>query len=132
MNNSAHKYKFLFKKKTNKHRNRKVIYDGHKFDSLKEKERYIQLQLLLKAGEIRGFRHHVIFELIPKNKHFRAVNYESDFVVWDKYGNQIVEDCKAKVTNWHKKNYHYSGLTKDYIIKKKLMFHIHNILIKEI
>ena len=99
---------------------------------LKEKDRYIDLQLLLKAGKIKGFRHHVVFELIPKNKHFRALTYESDFVVWDMYGNQIVEDCKAKISPEQKKKYRYDGRTEKYLIKKKLMFHVHNILIKEI
>ena len=50
----------------------------------------------------------------------RAVNYVADFVYTDlKTGQKIVEDAKG-------------AKTKEYIIKRKLMLHVHGIRIREI
>jgi len=116
---SAFKYKNVFNIKQSKYCNKRIDYNGKKFDSTKEKNRYIQLQTMLKYGQIAGFQTQVTFELIPKNKHFRAVSYRCDFVISYPDGHKEIEDVKG-------------FRTKDYIIKKKLMWHIHNILIKEI
>ena len=39
--------------KQNKYKNKKIIYDGITFDSIKEKNRYIELKILEKAGLIK-------------------------------------------------------------------------------
>ena len=39
-----------------KYRNKKVMYDGIKFDSIKEKNRYQQLKLLEQGGEIEDLK----------------------------------------------------------------------------
>lgn len=115
---------------------RKTVIDGITFDSKKEANRYRELILLERAGEICNLRLQVPFELIPaqyrptgqvykkgdkagqpKMKCIeRAVTYIADFVYVEieKYpdgrkvaGNIIVEDVKGM-------------RTKDYIIKRKL------------
>ena len=92
------------------------------FDSKKERLRYQELLLLEKAGKIQGLTRQVRFELIPsqydgKKCVERACNYIADFTYW-KDGEFIVEDCKG-------------FRTKDYIIKRKLMYYFRNIRIKE-
>lgn len=120
-----------------KYGNRKVIIDGLKFDSRKEANRYCELKLLERAGQITNLRTQQTFELIPAyyenyerysktGKRLtdgrrcveRAVCYKADFV-YKENGKTIVEDTKG-------------FKTKEYIIKRKLMLYIHNIRIKEV
>ncbi len=114
-----------------KHRNkygaRKVTVDGITFDSCKEAERYQQLKLLQRAGEIECLRLQVPFELLPAQyeqtdavykrgsrkgepKRGRCIEksvvYLADFVYIED-GRRIVEDVKGM-------------RTKDYILKRKL------------
>ena len=49
----------------NKYRNKKVIYDGLKFDSQREADRYCELKLLQRAGKIKNLACQVPFSLIP-------------------------------------------------------------------
>lgn len=112
--------------------------DGSVFDSRKEARRYSQLLLLLKAGEITNLQRQVEYELIPnqyetyerysksgkrlkdsKRLVERKVVYVADFVYKDKSGAVIVEDTKGV-------------RTKDYILKRKLMLHVHGIKISEV
>ncbi len=119
-----------------KYNNRTVTFDGMKFDSLKEYSRYTELKLLERAGKIKELRRQVPYELIPAQREAdvigkrggvkkgalieRAVTYIADFVYYDcESGKEIVEDTKGM-------------RTKEYIIKRKLMLHIHGIRIREI
>ena len=77
-----------------KYGNRKVEYDGYKFDSQGESMRYYQLKMLQKAGKISGLQVHIPFELIPKDGKHRAIYYEADFVYIEN-GEKIVEDFKS-------------------------------------
>lgn len=122
-----------------KYNNKKIEVDGMTFDSKKEANRYKELSLLQKAGEISGLRTQVRYVLIPpqrevsdevytrgenkgKNKPGklleRECTYVADFVYY-KDGEVIVEDTKG-------------FRTKEYIIKRKLMLYVHHIQIKEI
>lgn len=113
--------------------------DGLVFDSTKEARRWEQLLLLQKAGKITSLERQVKYEIIPAQyetyERFskkgvrikdgqrlveRKVEYVADFVYTDaETGESIVEDAK--------------GIrTKDYIIKRKLMFAVHGIRIKEV
>lgn len=113
--------------------------DGLVFDSTKEARRWEQLLLLQKAGKITSLERQVKYEIIPAQyetyERFskkgvrikdgqrlveRKVEYVADFVYTDaESGESIVEDAK--------------GIrTKDYIIKRKLMFAVHGIRIKEV
>lgn len=113
--------------------------DGLVFDSYKEARRWEQLLLLQKSGEITDLRRQVAYELIPAQYETverygktgkrlkdtvrlveRKVEYVADFVYNDaKTGEMIVEDAKGV-------------RTKDYIIKRKLVFAVYGIKIKEV
>ena len=118
-----------------KYHNKRVEYEGIVFDSLKEKRRYCQLQLLEKQGMISNLRLQVPFELIPaiyedeivqlktktkvkKKLIQRATIYVADFV-YETMGKTIVEDTKG-------------FRTKEYELKKKMMRAFLGIEIKEI
>ena len=59
------KYYYEMVKKKNKYGNSKIEYDGHTFDSLREKRRYAELKLLERAGKIKNLELQKKFELIP-------------------------------------------------------------------
>lgn len=96
--------------------------------STKERNRWAVLELLQKQGYISGLQKQVVYDLIPaqyevidgKRKCIeRACTYRADFVYFDEELKQlIVEDTKG-------------FRTKDYVIKRKLMLHVHGIKIKE-
>lgn len=125
----------------NKYHSKKTrLSDGTVFDSRKEARRWQQLRLLESRGEIQDLKRQVEYELIPNQYEIverysdktgkrlkdekrlaeRRVCYVADFV-YTKDGEIVVEDTKSPVTR-----------TKDYIIKRKLMRHIHGIVIREI
>lgn len=122
-----------------KYKNRKLVIGGEIFDSRKEYRRWCDLIYLQQAGEITGLRRQVSFTIIPalrepsteffkRGKHKgepkpgklveRATHYVADFVYTDKDGNTVVEDCKGM-------------RTKDYVLKRKLMYAVHGIRVKE-
>lgn len=118
----------------NKYNAKKVVVNGIVFDSKKEARRYKELVLLERAEKIKGLRRQVEFELIPahyepdtvgprggvkKGKIIeRKCSYIADFVYVED-GKVVVEDAKGMRTH-------------DYVIKRKLMYHIHGIRIKEV
>jgi hypothetical protein len=98
------------------------------FDSNKEAARFRELELAVKAGVVRGLQLQVRFELIPAQDGERPVYYVADFVYEELQANgpgghwvREVEDCKSEIT---RKN-------REYIIKRKLMRHVHGIRIRE-
>ena len=103
---------------------------------MKEYRRYLDLIMLEKEGKISDLKRQVKFILIPEQREpdkvgkrggrikgkllEREASYYADFVYTDnESGNLIVEDTKG-------------FRTKDYIIKRKLMLHVHGIRIKEV
>ena len=111
----------------NKYYARKTEVDGITFDSKHEAERYCELKLLWRAGEIRELMIQYPFELIPAQKDEkgktieRPVCYIADFVYFDKDGNLVVEDAKSQATK-----------TDVYKLKRKLMLYFKGIAIKEV
>ena len=125
----------------NKYHNKKITAGGITFDSKREYNRFRELLLLEKAGEISNLRRQVKFVLIPaqyektperytkgerkgelkKGKLLeRECAYLADFVYINNADNKkIVEDTKGVKT-------------KDYIIKRKLMLARYGIRIKEV
>lgn len=118
-----------------KNQKKKPKYNNQKvggYDSKKEKERADLLKAYQKMGYISNLQEQVKYILIPsqyedkvvrgKQKKVcieKEVSYKADFVYTDKIRNElIVEDSKG-------------FRTKDYIIKRKLMLHVHGIKIKE-
>lgn len=94
------------------------------YDSRKEHRRANELRLMQRAGLITNLREQVPYELIPAQRGAdgkvleRACDYIADFVYTDKDGKTVVEDTKGVKT-------------KEYIIKRKLMLHVHGIRIVE-
>ena len=93
------------------------------FDSIREMNRYQELKLLERAGKIQGLNRQARFDLIPNQYDdngklvYRGIYYIADFVYWQNHV-FVVEDCKG-------------FRTKEYQIKKKLMYYFHRIKIKE-
>lgn len=120
-----------------KYKNRKVVIDGIVFDSKKEANRYQELLLLEKAGAIQNLQRQVKFVLIPAQREAdtigkrggvikgkvieREVSYIADFV-YKKDRRTIVEDVKSPITRKEPL----------FVVKRKLMLHVHGIRIIEI
>lgn len=115
--------------------------DGLVFDSHKEARRWEQLRILEKAGKIVELERQVSYELLPNQyetyERFsktgkrlkdgrRLIERKVDYVADFRYtivesGETIIEDAKSPATR-----------TKDYILKRKLMYLIHGIKIREV
>lgn len=90
-----------------KYHNKKVIYNGITFDSIKEKNRYIELKLLERAGLIKDLKLQYEFELQPafiiNEKKIRKISYIADFYYFDnKLNDYVVEDTKGMRTDVYK------------------------------
>ena len=102
----------------NKYNAKKIKIDGHTFDSKREAERYCELKLFLRAGEIRNLvlqpRFLLQDEFFDKNevKH-KKIEYVADFFYIDKEGRNVVEDVKGVLTDVYK-------------IKKKMFLKIYD------
>ena len=132
-------YRNLYKRKDgSKYKNRKCIYDGIKFDSQKERDRYIYLKEAENKGLIKELRLQVKYELIPAVRedyveHLKtkdkikqrtiqlAITYTCDFQ-YIKDGELVVEDVKSNP----------KMLTKEYQLKKKMLFALKRIKIREV
>jgi hypothetical protein len=86
----------------NKYRNKKVIVDEKEFDSKREGNRYKELKLLERAGEIKDLELQPRFLLqdsFKKNgRTFRKIEYVADFKYIEN-GKAIVEDVKGMQTD---------------------------------
>lgn len=88
----------LYNIKTNKYGNKKVKDGNETFDSVFEYNRWCELKLLEKAGKISNLQRQVKYELIPKSKWGRSINYIADFV-YEENGVLTVEDTKGVLTD---------------------------------
>lgn len=129
-----------FRSNGTKYNSRKIERDGMTFDSIKEYRRFCELSLLEKAGKVTDLQRQVKFVLIPSQRINgkvveRACSYVADFVyqipVHEQYdtveGHPVFADGYETVVEDTK-----GFKTKDYIIKRKLMLHVHGIRIHEI
>ena len=87
----------------NKYNAKKLTIDGIKFDSKKEANRYQELKLLERAGEISGINIHPKFRLSDgfdwNGKHYRPIDYYADFSYHDlDTGKVVIEDVKGVKT----------------------------------
>lgn len=103
----------------NKYNAVKTIVNDEVYDSSLEAKRAIELQWLLKLGEITELQRQVKYLLIPKQDGERAAIYKADFVYRDKDGRLVVEDTKG-------------CKTQAYILKRKLMLWVHSIKVREV
>ena len=93
-----------------KYHSKKLEVEGIRFDSKKEYERYCELRLLEKAGEIQNLQRQVKYTLIPEQREpdtigprggvkkgkliERECSYLADFV-YTENGEEVVEDVKG-------------------------------------
>lgn len=111
---------------------------GYVFDSKKECRRWQELRFMEKAGQIIQLQRQVKYVLIPAQYERyerysektgkrlqdgvrcleKEVSYLADFV-YERAGKTVVEDTKG-------------FRTADYVIKRKLMLHVHGIKIQEV
>lgn len=97
-----------------KYGNRKVVYQGKKFDSIGERDRFIFLQDMQRNGVISGLRCQVSFDLVVNG--LKVCRYVADFV-YEHDGQEVVED--------------YKGFrTATFNLKEKLMLAVHGIKIR--
>lgn len=122
----------------NKYRNIRTEADGIVFDSKKEAKYYLYLKQLLIGGKISDLRRQVPYELVPavyeeqiihlktKDKIIkklvqRPITYVADFVYVDNCtGATVVVDVKGQKAT----------MTKEFVLKKKMMLAFLNIKIK--
>lgn len=96
---------------SSKYRNTKTIVAGLTFDSRREAARWQELQLLERAGQIRGLRRQVAFALVPGVKFAGAararpaIRYVADFV-YVEHGREVIEDSKGVETQEFKLKRH--------------------------
>lgn len=126
------------KRNGNKYKNEKVEFEGIKFDSKKERDRYIILKNAEKNGIISELKLQPTFTLFPAIYHDETVQlktkqktvrkceqlpitYKADFS-YIKDGKLTVEDVKGS---------EYM-ITEVFKIKEKLMYAIHGIKIKRV
>jgi len=107
-----------------KYRNVRVKLDGYAFDSKKEANRYLQLLMRQRIGEISGLQIHPRFRLEVKGE--KVCDYCADFQYYVchtdiKGSTLVVEDVKSTPTK-----------TRLYGLKKKLMRSLLGIEIKEV
>lgn len=90
-----------------KYKNVRTVVDGITFDSKKEADRYLELNLLQKASMISDLQLQVPFLLLPAGNGEKAVRYIADFTYMEN-GIKIIEDVKGY-------------RTKEYILKRKML-----------
>ena len=110
-----------------KYGNKKTIIRGLEFASKREAARYVELLAMWRAGEISEPICQPVFKLIPaktapSGRKENGVTYRADFSYRKKDGSRVVEDVKSPVT----------AKLPAYIIKRKLMLHVHGIELVEV
>ncbi len=85
----------------NKYNNRHIRADGYAFDSQAEYNRYCELKLMVKNGDIASLEVHPVYLLQPDfmndGKKIKPINYEADFEYLEN-GIWITEDVKGVQT----------------------------------
>jgi hypothetical protein len=88
-----------------KYNSRRVSIDGYLFDSIRESQRYSELKLMEKAGEIIHLEVHPEIELQPgfyyKDKKVKPIIYEADFYYAEQRDGILIdvyEDVKGMET----------------------------------
>ena len=137
-----------YRKNNTKLNNKTITVDGIEFQSIKESQRYSDLKLLERAGEISNLELQKKYELIPaqyetvetgeyykigpkkgqpKTKQVcieQSVCYIADFV-YQENGQTVVEDAKGFRDP-------SSAPYAKFVLKRKMMLWVHGIKIKEV
>ena len=78
-----------------KYGNKRTVVGGLKFDSKAEANRYLELKVLEKAGEISKLECQPKYILQPKKGKIGAITYRGDFYYLERGGQEVVEDVKG-------------------------------------
>lgn len=110
--------------KQRKYQERKTEVDGITFDSAAEARRYVQLKMLVAAGEIKDLGIQPEFILQPSFKHgkrtVRAITYRADFRYTEVATSEVVvEDVKGMETPVFQ-------------LKAKMLLYVHHIEVKRV
>lgn len=99
---------------------KRCTVEGEAFDSKLEARRWLELRDMQRRGLISGLRRQVEYPLVING--IDCGSYYADFVYFTAAGDRRVEDVKAK-----------SGvtMTQVYKLKKRLVFAIHGVTIRE-
>lgn len=126
--------------RSGKFNNRKCKYKGIKFDSERERDRFIFLQDCERRGLISELKHQVLFTLIPdeyadvpkqlktkvrmeRRRTFIGVRYKADFVYYHVANKcHVVEDVKINP----------KVIPKEFELKEKMMWYFHRIKIQRV
>lgn len=93
---TAEEYRRLLGRRGNKYGARGETVGGLRFDSQAEKRRWVELNMLEAAGEIRQLRHHPRYVVIPASAAGPDVIWEADSEYWDaREGRMVAEDVKG-------------------------------------
>lgn len=103
----------------NKYKAQPTTVDGIKFASKREAERYGELKLLERAGEITNLVSHPRFALVVNGFHICWYTADAGYT---EAGKPVIEDVKSPAT----------AKRADYVLRKKLMAAIHGIEIREV
>lgn len=119
---SAKVYNLTAENKKTKYKANKCVYNGIRFDSQKERDRYIQLLSMEKEDIIENLQLQVPFVLQDafeiKGRKIRPIKYIADFT-YVQDGEEVIEDVKGK-------------RTQVYDIKKKMFMYRYKKYIKEV
>lgn len=107
-----------------KFRNKKCVWKGIEFDSIRERDRFIILEHERDEGRITDLNTQVRFQLLPpqKDENGKVIEKPCDYVADFTYrrdGKLVVEDAKG-------------FRTKEYRLKRKMMLWFHGIRIEEV
>ena len=117
-------FTFTYEQRKSKYGANKCEYEGIKFDSQRECERYKELKLLERVGKIDNLCLQVPIELQPAyeidGEKRQSIKYIADFVYYDnETKTKVVEDVKGMRTQVYK-------------LKKKMFEYKYGIKIKEV
>lgn len=93
------------KAKKAKYRNIGTWQDGFYFRSQLELNRYLELKLLFKAGEIAGFILQPCFILQEGNENNKGITYTADFLILNNDGTYTIEDTKGYESQQWRRTY---------------------------
>lgn len=79
----------------NKYRAKPTVIDGFRFDSKRESERYAELKLLERAGEIFGLVVHPKFSIDIQGEHVCTVELDFAYTAGNVTKHDVVEDVKG-------------------------------------
>ena len=104
-----------------KYRNTPVFVENLRFDSKAEAERWVELRMLERSGQISALKRQVPLQISAVSSTGKEVPicvYRADFIYYDRDGSETIEDVKGVRTD-------------TYLLKKKMLRLLHGIEITE-